>query len=285
MLAIIACPKNIILLFDECGTPSFSPNAERCHFLGVCVRYEQADEDAIFAACDKLAALSNKTPRKNNELGHSTSLKLARVLSAQPVAIYARYANLKSHRLRNVVEAYGRAGNVVRMGIRARREAGVRERKIPQTLHSHMLCECLLGSILELIDASEYPLFTVHPFIDDWPIPRCDEDLYLNGRSESMQREANKQLARENKHGFIGVKPVSLLQNTSPPLLLKRKRLVDSVTSTISRSSVFTEQIPGSVNPVTILSSGLGQKVSCVDITEQLARDILEMAPDVLKPE
>jgi hypothetical protein len=282
MADIIQCPQDLILLFDECGTPSFRLKAERQYFLGVSVRYAQAEENGILEACNDAAGLSNKSPKKNDQLGVSTALHLARVLSGQPVAIYARYVDLRNSDLRKVIEDYGEAGNRVRMAIRAKHEAGVRPRKTAQILHCHMLYHCLFEPVLDLIQVCEYPLFSVHPFIDAWSIPLCDKELYLNGRSESMQEQVNKLLEREKKQGFIAVKPVIPLENSSVPPLLKRKRLVDAVTSTISRSGIFAQETPSLSDPLPILISGLGEMMSCVDITSDLAADVRKLSKDIL---
>jgi hypothetical protein len=175
-----------------------------------------------------------------------------------------------------------RAGNLIRMGVRAKQEAGVRPRKTAQILHSHMLYHSLLEPVLDLSDVCTYPLFVVHPFIDAWPIPVCDRNMYLNHRSESMEELANKFLVREGRHGFITVKPVILLEKTSELLLLKRKRLIDAVTSTVSRSTVFGQRTDGRGDPLTVFMSGLGQRVTCKDITRIVAQDIRKMSKEVL---
>ena len=126
MPSIIQCPQDLILLFDECGTPSFRPGAERRYFLGVSVRYAQADENGILEACNDAAGLSNKAPKKNDQLGTSTALQLAQILSGEPVAIYVRRVDLQDSELRQIVENYERVGNSIRMGIRAKHEVGVR---------------------------------------------------------------------------------------------------------------------------------------------------------------
>lgn len=60
--------ENIIVLFDEHGTPTFDKR-ETDIFLGVAVAYNINSEQKIFEKCNALFGLSNKNPLKNDRIG------------------------------------------------------------------------------------------------------------------------------------------------------------------------------------------------------------------------
>jgi len=91
----IISAQELLLLFDESGTPSFGAKVKSRHFIGVSVLYADVDEKHIFDTCDGPMGLSTRGPKKNSAISQSAALKLAAILSTLPITICARYINLK----------------------------------------------------------------------------------------------------------------------------------------------------------------------------------------------
>lgn len=174
----LATSRELMLLFDECGTPSFKPKVERQYFIGVSVLYLKADEQQIFKICEKPSGLTKQSAKKSFAISPNTALTLAGIFSSLPITVTIRYIDLSDGPLRLAIEDYQKFGDSVRLNVRARKEPGVRERKIPQILHSQVLDHCLLEPLLDLVE-HDFPLFTVRPFIDAWSIPALDRAIYL----------------------------------------------------------------------------------------------------------
>jgi len=94
--------------------------------------------------------------------------------------------------------------------------------------------------------------------------------VYLANRARSLEKQVNKLLFNLNRPGYISISDVATLDRSSGGLSNKRKRFVDSITSAISRSSTFRQDSTGANDPITILVSGLGERVSCKEVTAEI---------------
>lgn len=272
----LVTPPELVLLFDECGTPSFGPKVKRQHFIGVSVLYFEADEQQLFEACQTPAGLTKQSAKKSSAISPETALTLAGIFSSLPIIVTIRYIDLSNDALRLAIEDYQKFGDFVRLEVRARKEPGVRERKIPQILHSHVLDYCLLEPLMDLVDL-DFPLFTVWPFIDAWSIPAHDRAIYLKLRGESLQKRLNELILDLSKPGHVSVSHVATLDAQATHPAKTRKRFIDAITSVVSRSLRFSPSDIGLKDPVAVLEAGLGKRVTCRDVTSEVATRCTEL--------
>ncbi|MCG7852420.1 MAG: hypothetical protein MIO92_07845 [Methanosarcinaceae archaeon] len=73
--------KNMIVLFDESGTPTINNDQRTDWFIGVGVAYQKSDENGIFAKCEADFDLSNSKPLKNDRIRTSRVIRMANLLA------------------------------------------------------------------------------------------------------------------------------------------------------------------------------------------------------------
>ena len=251
--------SRIIVLFDEFGTPTFRADRPINSFLGVSVTYKSDDEHHIFQQCDTEFGLSNVRPLKNDRISESRAEKISKLISALPVHITISSLDLSNEDLKRVVGLYEELGGEIR-----RLHRGVGQRVAAHILHDQILDDTLFSAIsryLEDSPANQY--FEI--FIDDWAIPMSDIEVALDVRSKSFKEKINELHIKFGLATALGVSPIKRMAQDSV-----RKRFIDVVTSSISRSFLPPENPRFSPIP---LQNILGYKYNAsVDITDNTIR-------------
>jgi hypothetical protein len=217
--------SQIIVLFDEQGTPTFGADRETDWFLGVAVTYDLAREKKIFGACDGLFGLSNQKPLKNNRISNSRAERISALVIKLPIQTIVRSVNLADDKFQQVVTAYERRGNELRKEYRQ-----VGERNIAQILHAQIVDDCVPKSIFQYIER-HLTSCAVSVHMDNWSMSRDDIEIYLKYRTQSIQDKVNSFYDEQGPDLRAQIPPISLLDKDCP-----RKRLIDVITSAVSRS-------------------------------------------------
>ena len=257
----IILPVDIIYLFDEFGTPSFSRNRRNDLFIGVAVIYEESIESDMFSKCCNKIGLNNKNPKKNNEFNFKGLIDFYSILLTFPIQIYSHYIDLNNDLLRQTLLEYNSIGNHGRLNIRSKNEEHIRERKLDQTIRSHILTYSFHEAISNLLLKTEYPLYHIYPFIDNISIPVCDKELYLTERSKELEKSVDKLMNVSNKKGKICINQIGLLENKGEAIAVHRKRFIDSITSLISRA------IPANKSNYEKELEHISTEINCYDMT------------------
>lgn len=215
--------QNIIVLFDEHGTPTFDKK-ESDVFPGVAVAYNKNYEQILFEKCNDLFGLSNKNPLKNNDIKPSRALKIAKLLPELNIHIEVATINLCNTEFQGIVTLYENYGNLLREIHR-----GVRERPKSQIIHEEIESYAIFYIMTKYIEKNpSSSIFSV--YLDSWSLPINDISISLDLASNSIENKLNE----INKVFFPNVKiccdKFTLLVEDS-----SRKRFIDVVTSVISR--------------------------------------------------
>jgi len=165
--------RQIIVLFDEQGTPTFGRDRENDWFLGVAVTYDLAEEQGIFRTCDELFGLSNQRPLKNNRISNSRAERISASVTQLPLQTIVRSVNLADHEFQQALTVYEQLGNELR---KKHRQVG--ERNIAQILHFHILVETVFMSVIGYVQRG-LTSSVISLCVDDWSLPRDDMEIYL----------------------------------------------------------------------------------------------------------
>ncbi|MBU4445096.1 hypothetical protein KJ656_08455, partial [bacterium] len=218
-------PKEMIILFDEHGTPTFNVNRETDFFLGVAVTYKFSDEKHIIEKCRRVFGLQNKKPLKNNLISNNRINEILNILPNLPIQIIITSIKLSGIEFQNVIKLFKDYSNLMREKFR-----NVRERGLNHILRTFIVEECIFYSIVDYCEKSQEDLlFSI--FIDDWSIPKSDLYIYTNFYSRSLETRINNLFDEFNFNFQISVPPINYLKNDTV-----RKRIIDVITSFISRS-------------------------------------------------
>ena len=110
--------KNMVVLFDESGTPTIKDDPRTDWFLGVGVAYEQPAEEMIFARCKDACGLANSRPLKNDRIENARALCIAKLLADLPVSIFVSRVNTADLKYREIIVEYEDFGNKARQEFR-----------------------------------------------------------------------------------------------------------------------------------------------------------------------
>lgn len=263
--------KNMVVLFDESGTPAISNDQRTDWFLGVGVAYQQSDEKSIFGKCDADFGLSNSKPLKNYRIGTSRVIRMANLLAGLPLSIYVSAVNKANPTLRDVIGKYEPFGAKARQISRK-----IRKRPIPQIIHSLVLDHCLFNLITGYFE--EYggdAAFAI--FIDDWSIPQNDIDISLEHRAKSLYEKVSLLFSEFKKGTLITIAPLQLMDRDSD-----RKRFVDGVASTFNKAYLNPNNKKYSIETVEALKKC--KRAQFGDATQHLIdimqRRVMNKAPD-----
>ena len=250
--------QNMVVLFDESGTPNIKDDPRTDWFLGVGIAYEQSAEEMIFARCKDAFGLAKSRPLKNDGIGNSRAVCIAKLLADLPVSIFVSRVNTAEPKYREIIVAYEGFGNKVRQEFRQ-----VRERPIAQIIHSHILDYCLFHLITDYFrQGGGDATFAV--FIDNWSIPEKDIDISRSFRAESLYERISSLHRRFPAEGqLVSIKSLELLTEDS-----SRKRLVDVVASIFSRAYLKRDNQRYSREVANILQEC--GKASCSNATQYL---------------
>ena len=233
---------DVIVLFDESGTPEIGNNDRTDWFLGVVVRYDHSAENEIFFKCTKEFGLSNTKPAKNASIGCSRAIRIAKLLAGLPLSIFVSGVRIANPEYCKTIVDYARLGNIARKEHRQ-----IRERPIAQIIHSHTLDHCLFHSITDFFEAgARDSQFYVH--IDNWSIPQNDVEINLELRARLLNGHISTLCAKYHSGQPKSIARLQLLIEDS-----SRKRFVDVVTSVLSRNYLKTDDPKYSREPTDIL--------------------------------
>ncbi len=222
--------NQVIILFDEQGTPTFRTDRETNSFLGVAITYDLYDEDNLLNQCNQLFGLSKTRPLKNKDISNTRVVNISNLLIELPIQIIISSVDLSNAEFEEVVTLYEEFGNVMR-----KRYRNIRERRLAHILHTKILDNCIYNSICDYAERNQRnSIFSI--YIDDWAIPENDVNIYLEDRSLSFHKKINS-LYQEFYSPFqISVPTILLLKEDN-----NRKRFIDVIASVISRSFLKKE--------------------------------------------
>ena len=164
----------VIILFDEKGTPIFGADRESNNFLGVGVAYKQNYEDILFKECSELFGLSKSKPVKNDKIKNSRALEIAELISTNNLIINVCSMSLNDSNLQNVINLYADLSNYFRQSQR-----NVRKRSKSQIIHFHTLLPLLFYLIMSYIKSHQSStIFSI--YIDNWSFPEHDKSTILD---------------------------------------------------------------------------------------------------------
>lgn len=234
--------KDVTVLFDESGTPQIGNNDRTDWFLGVVVRYDQSAENEIFFKCTKEFGLSKTKPAKNDSIGCSRAIRIAKLLAGLPLSIFVSGVRIANPEYCKTIVDYARLGNIARKEHRQ-----IRERPIAQIMHSQVIDHCLFHSITDYFEASGGDAeFSV--YIDNWSIPQYDVEIYLELRARLLNEHISTLCAEYHSGQPKSIARLQLLIEDS-----SRKRFVDVVTSVLSRTYLKSDDPKYSREPAYIL--------------------------------
>ncbi len=250
--------KNMVVLFDESGTPIIKDDPRTDWFLGVGIAYEQSAEEMIFARCKDAFGLAKSKPLKNDGIGNSRAVCIAKILADLPVSIFISRVNTADPKYRETIVDYEDFGNKVRQEFRQ-----IRGRPIAQIIHSNILSHCLFYLITGYFEqGGSDAAFAL--FIDNWSIPEKDIDISRSFRTESLYERISSLHRRFPAEGqLVSIKPLELLKEDS-----SRKRFVDVVASIFSRAYLKRDNQRYSCEVAGILQEC--GKASCSNATQYL---------------
>lgn len=82
--------RQIIVLFDEHGTPTFGPKRETDWYLGVAVTYDLTDEKEILKTGSTLFGLFNRRPLKNWRISTGRAERTSDLVIELPIQTVVR---------------------------------------------------------------------------------------------------------------------------------------------------------------------------------------------------
>ena len=214
--------QEVVILFDEQGTPTFAYGGDSCHFLGVGVAYNLSGENSMFERCSTLFGLAKKKPLKNYQIAFSRAIEISELIPALPMQVVVVSVDLSDQELQSVIQLYKNFGDYFR-----EKERHVRKVPIAQILYRQVLVNTIFYSVTRYIECTRAGAHFL-PFMDSWSIPEADQPIILKEQIESLVKVVYKLFRRR-----IEFAATSLQQLTSDS---KRKRLVDVVASAVSRS-------------------------------------------------
>ena len=253
--------KNMVVLFDESGTPAISFDQRTDWFIGVGVTYEQSDEDVIFSKGKADFGLANSKPLKNDRITNSRAVSIAKLLADLPVSIYVSSVNTANQTLQEIIVEYECFGEKARRKFRR-----ARKRPIAQIIHSYVRDHCLFNLITGYFNAGgDDAAFAV--FIDDWSIPENDIDISLRYSAKSLYEKISRVCEEFAQGPLVSIAHFELLNRDS-----SRKRFVDLVASTFSRAYLKTNNQKYSREAADILQQS--GRAHCSDATQHLIKNM-----------
>lgn len=261
-------PEEVIILFDEHGTPTFRPDRESTLFLGVGLTYKLSDENNIFTTSNQLFGLSNIRPVKNRQLSLSRVNHIGTLLTSLPVEWTIISLDLSNADLQRVVNLYEEYGNLLRD-----RHRGVRERPAAQILYTQVFNHVLFSAIHNHIEHNPHTLvFSV--FIDNWSFSQNDRNIAIDINRDSMEQRTKEVVESFFENVTISLNNYVILITDSD-----RKRYIDVVASVTSRAYLPTTDSRFSDQINSLLRNSSQRHIYTDDIT-QITIDFLTTMMD-----
>ncbi len=234
--------KQVIVLFDEHGTPTFRPDRETDCFLGVTVTYNLTNEKEIFNSCSKLFGLSNTKPLKNRHIKNERAEQIANLAINLPIQIVVRSVNLDNEEFKQSLTIYEQWGNELREKYKL---AG--ERNIAQILYSQILVETVFTSIINYLERHMFNSI-ISIYVDHHSFPKDVIEILLKYWAQRIQTDLNSFYRKQGPNINVRTTPILLMKNDS-----SRKRFVDVITSAVSRYFFHKNNLRFSRVPLKIL--------------------------------
>ncbi|GJM14786.1 MAG: hypothetical protein DHS20C13_01130 [Thermodesulfobacteriota bacterium] len=250
--------QEVIVLFDEFGTPSFKDTTSSGNFLGVSALYTANNEVKIFRSLGTSMGLSNSQPVKNNRITKNRANKIASQVSLNNLYITARYLDLNNEQLEETSINYLNVSNLGRKIFR-----GVKERKDVHLLHSQILLSCVFDNIVRFLDCNDGDNYRFYIFIDSFSYPKSDSYIVLDYCSENLQKHVQKFQDESINNKNVFIEPLEFFTKS----MVKRERLIDCLNSIISRSILDSKSDKYDLEPRNIIQQGLDKRFSFQDIT------------------
>ncbi len=247
--------SQIIVLFDEQGTPTFQPDRETDCFLGVAVTYDLTEEKEIFSSCSELFGLSKTKPFKNRHINNARAERISDLVIKLPIQIVVRSVKLNNEEFQYVLTVYEQLGNELR-----KKHRHIGERNIAQILYSEILVETVFTSITDYME-SHLADSAISIYLDNHSFPKDDIKIHLKDWAQAIQVDVDSFYEKLGPNINVRTASISLMTQDTP-----RKRFVDVITSAVSRYFLREDSIRFSHVPLEIL---LKNNVnSCKDITQ-----------------
>lgn len=251
--------EDIVVLFDEYGTPTFRDDRESNIFLGTTSAIPRVLENEIFEKCKEKFGLSKSKPLKNDSLSKSRIEDISQLLSSLPVQITVTYVNLSDPEFQRISKLYEEYGNIMR---EIHRE--VKKRPLAQILHSHIVGHALFTSICNYAEKKNTSLNT-SVFLDDWSVPESDKRILFEIAKSSLERKITEVFSGGQNKLKIIVNQIGLMKVDS-----NRKRFIDIITSIVSRSFVDTQNEKCFLDILDKMMKNKGMNHHIEDITKSL---------------
>jgi len=265
--------KQIIVLFNEFGTPTFNFQHNLDIFLGVSVLFELDTESQIYDLCDEEMGLSIKNALKNNRIGVSRAKQISKVIATQDLSISTRYLKLSNDEFKTIVLEYKKYGDLVRNKYRE----DVGDRSVSQILYDSVFNTSLfdvIANYLESKDKNHNCNFEI--YIDDWSFPVDDKDKYINDLTKSLKNKMQEYIQEGiNEDADISISKINILKGD----LSKRARFVDVLTSIISRAFLDSNNKKYDLAPLNELNTRLQNNLEIEDLTIEMINFYNNMIP------
>jgi len=216
--------EDLIILFDEHGTPTFREDRESQIFIGVGATFKASDREHIFDLSRALFGLDNNKPLKNRHLGITRINDIGSLITNLPITLMVTYLDLSNPDLQRIATLYEDYGNLLRD-----RHRGVSERPVSHILYKQVLDHSLFYSVQHAIEKNPVDS-NIRIYLDDWSISPDDVHIVLDLNRESMELRSNEAVEQ-----FFNVK-ISLDNFKVLVNDCDNKRYIDVITSVSSRA-------------------------------------------------
>ena len=269
---IIPNQSEIIVLFDEFGTPSFKDINTNNYFMGVSALYELDKEEDILNALDQSMGLSKSKPLKNDKIGKQRAITISNAAGKQDLHVTVGYLDLSDSELRQSIDTYLKFCDKSREKYRGI----MKKRKETHFFHSQLSNHCLFDVIINyLINNSGKYHFNI--FIDDWIYPESDRDIALEYTPKKLQQRLRDYLIKNlNQDARILIDTIQTLKTDSS----KRKRFIDALTSICSRTFIDKKNLKYDPQALDILKNKLKNKIKVENLTKETIQLVAELSHD-----
>lgn len=248
--------EDLVILFDEHGTPTFRPDRESRFFIGAGLTYKAIDQNNIFSASNSLFGLSNNRPVKNLRLGLSRINQIGTLLTTLPIAWTVVLLDLSNSDLQRVANLYEEYSNLLRSQHR-----GVRERPVAQILYQQVLDHVLFSAIQNSVENNPVNTnFSI--YLDNWSF--SPEDLWI---VIDLNRESLEQKSNDIVEQFFNVK-ISLDNFDILVTDSDMKRYIDVIASVTSRAYLPSSDERFSSHIESLLNNEDNPQIYVSDITQ-----------------
>ena len=245
------------ILFDEFGTPTFVEDSETNIFAGLAVLYSESVENELFESLRRKLKLGRNEPQKTRRIIIEQAVEIAEIACKKVLHIVFNYVNLRNPEFEKTIRDYEAVVSFGRKIVR-----GVKSRKISQILHSRLLDNCVHKCVIDHLEDKFDGNYFYEIFMDNWSIPKSDQDLELEHRAELLEMTTNELLQELNRQTRVCIPSVSVLDKDN-----NRKRLVDGLMSIVSRAFFETKHPRHSKEPLRVIEGALRGRFECKDVT------------------